>query len=89
MKAKYIGRKALEYKSGTFDFDYDSDDPCVHYTLFVTFDDEGVITDISRLSAEMLLSEDVKSSTTRDYPISDDDYDWIVETLFDMYIDFE
>lgn len=89
MKAKYVGRKALEYQKGTFDFDYESDDPCVLYTLSVTFDDDGVITDISRLSAEMLISEDVKSSETRDYPISDDDYVGVVDKMFDDNIKLE
>lgn len=32
-----------------------------------------------------MLSEWERGSTSKDYPISDDDYDWVVESMFDDY----
>lgn len=32
-----------------------------------------------------MLSEWERGPTSRDYPISDDDYDWVVGSMFDDY----
>lgn len=53
--------------------------------LSVFYDYEDRISDISRLEAELVLSEWERGSTSRDYLISDDDYDWVVESMFDDY----
>ena len=82
MKARYLGRVSSQYADETVELTYDTDDPCVHYTLSVTFDDEGVITDISRLTAEMTLSEWVNGTDTREYPISEEDYDSLADNMF-------
>ena len=44
-------------------------------------DADGVITDVSPLTAEILLSEGVTSSDWEDYPISSDDYEWFAEDM--------
>ena len=89
MKERYIGRKVVNYKNQTLQMTYELDDPCVTYSLYVVFDEEGIITELSKLSAEMLLSEWVNGSNWRPYAIRNDDYDWIVDDMFEEYVEFE
>lgn len=47
----------------------------IDYELTVTVDDEGCIADVSRIQAEILLSEGITSSDRRPYAVDDSDYD--------------
>ena len=47
----------------------------IDYELTVTVDDACCIADVSRIHAEMLLSEGITSSDRRSYAVDDSDYD--------------
>ena len=83
MKKRYIGRKVSNFEDVSCELEYDLDDPCVKYTMSVDMDEDGIITDISRLSAELLLSEWVNGSNWRPYPIKSDDYEDLVDSIFE------
>ena len=83
MKKRYIGRKVSNFEDVSCELEYDLDDPCVKYTMSVEMDEEGTITDISRLSAELLLSEWDTGSDWRPYPIERDDYEDLVDSIFE------
>ncbi len=83
MLKRYIGRKSISFKGKTVDLSTGTSDSNVDYSLSVTVDENGIITDISRLSAEMLLSEGVKSSNWRPYAIDSDDYEYVVDNLME------
>ena len=89
MKAKYLGRKSARYADRTVTLTYDLDEPCVRYSLPVTFDKNGVITDIARLTARMILSEGITSSDTRPYAVDEEDYGWRVDAMFDDEAELE
>ena len=89
MKRKYIGRKVAKCKDAPSELEYDSSDPCVRYSLSVELDDEGRICDISRLTAELLLSEWENGSDWEPYRIDSDDYGWLVDSMFDEEYEFE
>lgn len=88
MKARYVGRKAENHAGETLEMTMELDEPCVTYSMEVTFDEDGVITDVSRLSAVVLLSEGCTSSDRRPYEIDEDDYEWVADDMFDNNVDF-
>ena len=81
---KYVGRKSLVKSNTTEDLECEVGDeaPCRYY-LSVTLDEKGVITDISRLTAKMLLSESLSSSDWRPYRIDDRDYTLFAEDMLE------
>ena len=86
MKARYLGKKVCSFTPGEYSFSYEDfgyAEEAPRYEITVTIGEDGRIVDISRLTAQLLLSEDVKSSDWRPYPIDSDDYDSIVEDIFD------
>lgn len=91
MKKRFIGKKVVNLKCGEHGLEYQEDtgETEINYSIYVTIDEEGVIKDISRLKAEMLLSESLTSSETAPYKINSSDYKWVVEEIFEENLDFE
>ncbi len=83
MLKKYVGRKSTAYKGKEVDLSTGTSDSNTDYSITVTLDDDGIITDVSRLSAEMLLSESERSSEWRPLAIKPDDYEWMVDDLME------
>lgn len=75
MLKRYIGRKSrsIRHDCVTLQKEY-YDCGLVTYRLDVDVDENGIIRDISRLTAEILLSENEKSSSWDDYIIRNEDY---------------
>ena len=77
---RLIGRKTMGLELGDNFFSYDVDiDNVISYSFYVTIDEGERITYVSRLSAEILLSEGTTTSDRRDYPIDPCDYEDILE----------
>jgi len=74
-----VGENALSYTCSVRETD-------VSYALAVTVNDEGVITDISRLTAQMLMSEALTSSDWRPYAVDEYDYEDVVEEMLEKYV---
>ena len=89
MKEKYVGRMTVDLDIGENNLDYtcEGDGTDLRYTITVTVGSDGRITDISRLSAEMLLAEDCKNSDWAPYPIDPDDYSDIVNDMFEDLVE--
>lgn len=84
MLKKYIGRKSGNQSGRKIDLEYEfGDETPMRYEISVALDEEGRITDVSRLSASMMLSESLQSADWRPYPIDNDDYEWIVDSMMD------
>lgn len=91
MRARYLGKKVSNLEPGEHDLSCEqfNGEEAPRYDITVTIGEDGTITDISRLTAQLLLCEDVKSSDWLPYPIDSVDYEDVVEELFDDYIEFE
>lgn len=89
MRERIIGRQTEDLEPGANDLTFDVGDETEQvYSLTVTVDENGIITDVSRLTCEILLSESITSSNWHPYPIDGEDYDWIVdEMLIDYLVD--
>lgn len=85
MCRKYIGKRTMGLRPGEDQLDQTGDSG-VYYSLTVTVNDAGVITELSRLTAQMLLSESVRSSNWAPYRIDEDDYMTIAEEMLDRYV---
>lgn len=85
MLCRYVGRIVSNSDDVDRELEYDLDDPCVKYRLSVDMDEDGRITGISRLTAELLLSEWVNGSDWRSYRIENDDYTDIVDAMLEDY----
>lgn len=82
MLKRYIGKKTDKYRNESVDLESEYDDcGLVTYRLTVDIDEEGKIHDISRLTAEILLSESEKSSSWDDYIIRNEDYEDKVDAM--------
>ena len=87
--AKYIGKRVVDQEAGTLDFDIEvGDEAPISYSISVTIDEKGIITDISRLTASMMLSESLQNSDWRPYPINCSDYDFWAEDLLEDNLEF-
>ena len=87
---KYIGKKVADHNPGEIQLDMTVDDEApTCYSISVTIDDEGHITEISRLKASMLLSDWERGSDWRDYRITSRDYDYWAEDLLTDNLEFE
>ncbi len=87
--AKYVGKRVLDQETGEIEFDETvGDEAPTCYSISVTIDENGVITEISRLTASMLLSEGERSSDWRPYPISSSDYRFWAEDLLEDNLEF-
>ena len=85
MLGRYVGKHVLNADEVDTEIEYELEDPCVTYRMSVDIDEDGCIKDISRLSAELLLSEWVNGSKWRAYPIENDDYTTIVDEMLTDY----
>ncbi len=87
---KYIGKHVQDQEPGELDLNVTvGDEAPICYSITVTIDDQGVISEISRLTASMLLSEGCTSSDWRPYRIDSEDYgSWAVD-LLEENLDFE
>lgn len=83
MLSRYVGRKSTKFKGQKIDLSTGACDSNTDYRITVTLDDDGFITDVSRLSAEMLLAESERSSEWHPYEIDSDDYEWVVDDLME------
>ncbi len=82
-----IGKKTAGLIEGENYLTYeDSSEPAISYEFFVTVDGDGIITDVTRLSAQMLLSEGATSSEWRPYPIDECDYSDIADEVLEDYL---
>ncbi len=85
MREKYIGRKTCYGPTDWWNVDYDADEDgkAIKYYLSVQIGDDGCITDISRLTAEILLCESERSSKWKPYPIENQDYKTVVDAMME------
>ena len=83
MLKRYVGRKSTKYKGQDVDLSTGTCGSNTDYSLTVTLNDDGIITDVSRLSAETLLAESERSSEWRPCAIDPDDYEWVVDDLME------
>ena len=77
LRARCLGRTVAEEHRGrqvTVSWTYGNETD-IDYEMTVTVDEACRITDVSRLHAEMLLSEGMTSSDRRPYAVDDSDYD--------------
>lgn len=75
MLKKYIGRKSTTIRDDSVDLELECTEcGLVYYRLTVDIDEAGTIYGISRLTAEIELSESQKSSSWGNYIIRDEDY---------------
>ncbi len=75
MLKRYIGRKSRSIRDDCVTLEKEYDDcGLVTYRMAVGIDENGIIQTISRLTAEILLSESEKSSSWDDYIIRNEDY---------------
>lgn len=73
-----VGENLLTYDAG--------DETAQVYSVTVTVDENGVITNVSRMTCEIQLSESTTSSEWRPYPIDGEDYDWIIDEMLEDYL---
>jgi hypothetical protein len=84
---RVIGKKTAGLMEGENSLTYDDEsEPAISYELFVTVDSAGIITDVTRLSAQMLLCEGTTSSDWRPYPIDECDYSDIADEMLEDYL---
>lgn len=75
MLKRYIGRKSKTVRDDTVDMELECTDcGLVVYRMEVDVDEDGIIYEISRLTAEIMLSESERSSSWEDYIIRNEDY---------------
>ena len=75
MLSRYIGRKSRTVRDDTVELEIECTDcGLVIYRMKVYIDEEGIIYEISRLTAELLQSESERSSSWEDYIIRNEDY---------------
>ena len=76
MLKKYIGRKSKSIRDESVELEKEYYD-CgqITYRMEVEIDEDGTIYEISRLSAEILLSESANSSDWDNYIIRNEDYE--------------
>ncbi len=90
MRERYIGRKVkgirdeirrIDIDMYRFDF--------IHYYMDIAVDQQGIITEVSRLEAIMLPGPHSSYDEGRLYPITDEDYNTTVDVIFQDDITFE
>lgn len=86
MLKRYIGKKSSSIRDKTVELETEYDDcGLVTYRMTVDIDEDGTIYEISRLTAEILLSETEKSSNWDSYMICNEDYvDKVDEMMLDL-----
>lgn len=86
MLKRYIGRKARLIRADSVDLELECTDcGLVNYRMTVDIDEDGIIYEITRLTAEIMLSESEKSSSWEDYIIRNEDYvDKVDEMMKDL-----
>lgn len=87
MLKRYIGKKASTIRDESVELEQEySDCGLVTYRMTVDIDEDGIIFGISRLTAEILLSESEKSSSWGSYIIRNEDY---TEKVDEMMLDLD
>ncbi len=91
MLKKYIGRKSETIRDDSVDLELECTDcGLVNYRMTVDIDEDGVIYGISRLTAEIMLSESQRSSSWGSYIIRNEDYvDKVDEMMKDLDLEVE
>ncbi len=87
--AKYIGKRVVDQEAGEIEMEMTvGDEAPTSYSISVTVDENGIITEVSRLTASMMLSESYQNSDWRPYPIDSSDYDFWAEDLLEDNLEF-
>ena len=89
MKERYIGRKVKGVANQVKRIDIDMfGRQFIHYYMDIAVDENGYITDVSRLEAIMLPGPHSNYEEGRLYPITEMDYDSTVDVIFQDDITF-
>ena len=87
---KYVGKRVVDQAPGNIEFDTTvGDESPICYSISVTIDENGIISEISRLEASMMLSDWERGSDWRPYPIRSEDYDFWAGDLLDDNLEFD
>ncbi len=90
MRKRYIGRKVRSVRGEVKRIDIDIyGRNFIHYYMDIAVDQQGIITDVSRLEAIMLPGPHSGYNEGRLYPITDEDYVTTVDVIFQDDITFE
>ena len=90
MKERYIGRKVKGVRNEVKRIDIDMFGRVfIHYYMDIAVDQNGYITDVSRLEAIVLPGPHASYNEGRLYPITEQDYTTTVDVIFDDDIRFE
>ena len=85
MRKRYVGRKVLNPEKVDRVIEYEAEDIGTMYQLTVELDENGVLTELSRLSAELFLNRAEEVIKRRPYPIQNADYETIVDAMLEDY----
>ena len=87
MLKEYVGKQTTFTKAGEYPLECMTEYAgSVYYRSSVSVDERGLITDISRLTAEIEVAESERWSDMRPYPIDDDDYEYRIEEMLDGHL---
>lgn len=90
MRERYIGRKIKDVRGEVKRIDIDMyGHVFIHYYMDIAVDQEGYITDVSRLEAITLPGPHASYDEGRLYPVSEQDYITTVDVIFQDDITFE
>ncbi len=90
MKERYIGRKVKKVRNQIKRIDIDMyGRDFIHYYMDIAVDQQGFITDVSRLEAIMLPGPHSSYDEGRLYPITNEDYASTVDVIFQDDVTFE
>ncbi len=87
MLQKYIGKQTTFTEEGYHSLECTTNyEGSVYYSAEVCVDGKGIITDVSRLTAEIVVAESERWADMQPYPIDDSDYEYIIEDMLDGYL---
>ncbi len=90
MKERYIGRRVRGIRNKVKRIDIDMfGRQFIHYYMDIAIDQDGYITDISRLEAIMLPGPHSSYEEGLLYPVTEQDYETTVDVIFQDDIQFE
>ncbi len=85
MRKRYVGRKVLNPEKVDRVIEHETEDIGTMYQLTVELDENGVLTELSRLSAYLFLNRAEEVIKRRPYPIQNADYETIVDAMLEDY----
>lgn len=85
MRKRYVGRKVLNPEKVDRAIEYEAEDIGTMYQLTVELDENGVLTELSRLSAYLFLNRAEEVIKRRPYLIPNADYETIVDAMLEDY----